>query len=350
MSMFARRLLSILVLGAVASAIPTAYAAKNPLRSRKKGSADRVKSVRPPKLEFDPAAINNPPTLDPVVPGFSGSAAVRAQILLDRAHFSPGEIDGHYGENSKIAIIGYQAARRLPATGVIDAATWQSLNADLNPVLVPYAITQEDATGPYEQIPSGMMEQSQLKSLGFQYAGEALGERFHIEPKLLETLNAGKSFTTVGEQILVPNVTRQLGLVQADRITVSKSAKTVTALAADGTVLAQYPSTTGSEHDPLPIGEWKVTIIQHNPIFHYNPDLFWDAKDGDEKAKIPPGPNNPVGVAWIGLSKEHYGIHGTPQPGTVGHSESHGCIRVTNWDAAELAQMVKPGTRITLAE
>jgi lipoprotein-anchoring transpeptidase ErfK/SrfK len=125
---------------------------------------------------------------------------------------------------------------------------------------------------------------------------------------------------------------------------------TVTALDANGKVLAQYPATIGSEHDPLPVGDWKVTSILHDPPFFYNPDLFWDADANHSKAKIAPGPNNPVGVVWIGLSKEHYGIHGAPIPSTIGHTQSHGCIRLTNWDATALAKMVAKGTPVHMKE
>jgi len=166
---------------------------------------------------------------------------------------------------------------------------------------------------------------------------------------LLAQLNPGKNFTQGGNAVLVPNVRREHA-VPADKVTVSKNSQTVSAFLDDGTLLAQYPATIGSEHDSLPIGDWKITEINHNPWFHYNPVLFWDAKPRDEKAKIAPGPNNPVGVVWIGLSKEHYGIHGSPEPGRIGHAESHGCIRLTNWDAEELSRIVKIGTPAILQE
>jgi lipoprotein-anchoring transpeptidase ErfK/SrfK len=133
-------------------------------------------------------------------------------------------------------------------------------------------------------------------------------------------------------------------------VTVSKSQSTLTVTDESGAVRLFAPVTTGSEQDPLPIGEWEVKGVQYNPTFHYNPDLFWDADPSHAKAKIPPGPNNPVGLVWIDLSKEHYGIHGTPEPSTVGRAQSHGCVRLTNWDALRLAGMVKPGTRVVFAE
>jgi lipoprotein-anchoring transpeptidase ErfK/SrfK len=299
-------------------------------------------------ITFDPSVVNDGQTHDEVRLGAAGSAVVRLQILLDRAHFSPGEIDGRFGDNLRIALQGYQAIHQLP-TGVVDADTWQSLNTDNAPALVPYTTTEADVAGPFQQIPEDMMQQAALKSLGYQSPEEELGERLHCNPKLLSALNPGKDLGTAGQEILVPNVQHgRMG--PAARVVVSKTNGTVTALAADGAVLAQYPATTGSEHDPLPIGEWKIESVIQNPVFYYNPNLFWNAKPDDAKAKIAPGPNNPVGVVWIGISKEHYGIHGTPEPSKIGHAESHGCIRLTNWDAEELSQMVKPAIPAILQE
>ena len=298
---------------------------------------------------YDTAAINDPQTHEDVKPESSGSSVVRIQILLDRAHFSPGEIDGKYGDNLRVALEGYQSSHKLPVSGFGDAETWQSLSADTAPALVPYTITAEDVSGPFEKIPTDMMEQAKLEHLGYQSPEDALGERFHISSALLTRLNPGKNLGNAGEQTLVPNVERN-NTVPADKVVVSKSRRTVTAFAADGTLLAQYPATMGSEHDPLPIGKWKIVGVQQNPVFYYNPNLFWDAKAEDSKARIAPGPRNPVGVVWISLSKEHYGIHGTPDPSKIGHTESHGCIRLTNWDAEELSKIVKPSVPAILEE
>ncbi|HEV2690375.1 MAG TPA: L,D-transpeptidase [Bryobacteraceae bacterium] len=301
------------------------------------------------KPSFDAAAVNDPQNRDPVLPDSAGAAVARLQILLDRAHFSPGEIDGHYGDNLRRALIGYQGVHSKEQTGIGDADTWQLLNADTAPMLVSYTITESDVAGPFEPIPSDIMKQAKLKALGYQSAQEELGERFHINPALLAALNPDKDLSKAGEQISVPNIQREY-TVPAALVVVSKSNRTVSAIAADNTILAQYPATIGSVHDPLPIGEWKITSVQHNPVFHYNPNLFWDAKPENAKATIPSGPNNPVGVVWMGLSKEHYGIHGSPEPSKIGHTESHGCIRLTNWDAIELAKMVKAGVRAILEE
>lgn len=306
-------------------------------------------AAHPRLLAFDTSVVNNPRTRPIIGPGARGSAVLRAQILLDRAHFSPGEIDGAFGNDLRVAVAGFRESLNLSGPPKVDKSVWEALNKNTEPAVIPYTITEEDTRGSFDPIPPDMAEQAKLKSLGYQSVQEELGERFHISPKLLVELNRGKDLTKTGEEIQVPNVHKE-AVGTAQRVVVSKAARTVTAFGPQDTILARYPATIGSEHDPLPIGDWKVTIVQHNPIFNYNPDLFWDAKPEDVKALIPPGPNNPVGSVWIGLSKEHYGIHGTPEPGMIGHSQSHGCIRLTNWDASELARMVRRGTPVLLQE
>jgi lipoprotein-anchoring transpeptidase ErfK/SrfK len=277
-------------------------------------------------------------------------AILRAQILLDRAHFSPGEIDGAAGSNLRMALMGYQRKQGIKTSGQLDADTWRALNADSAQVLSTYTVTAADVAGPFQAIPEDMADKAKLPALGYSNIAEALGEKFHASPKLLARLNPGKDMGKVGEELLVPNVLGTEPLPKAGKIVVDKLDRTLTLHDTDGKVIAQFPSSSGTENDPLPLGTWKVNGISKNPVFHYNPKLFWDAEPGEKKAKIPAGPNNPVGVAWIDLSKPHYGIHGSPVPHTIGKTQSHGCIRLTNWDVARVSESVAAGTQVVMQE
>lgn len=276
------------------------------------------------------------------------------QVGLDRAGFSPGEIDAAPGQNTDRAMAAFKAAYGNTELG----------EAYANPV-VSYAITPEDAAGPFvEQVPEDMMEKSKLPTLNYASVLELLAERFHASPKLLQRLNPNATFAA-GESIVVPNVepfhvpqakngaiekVAQKGAAvdKSLTVTITDRTKTLEVRNGAGEVVFHAPVTTGSENDPLPVGEWKVNGVSRNPVFNYNPELFWDADPAHAKAKVPAGPNNPVGVVWIDLSKDHYGIHGTPEPSRVGYTESHGCIRLTNWDAMRLAALVGPGTKVIL--
>jgi len=324
-----------------------ASAALAPAAARTVTVKSAVKSAAP-AAALTPESVNGAAKDGVTVTG--PAAFLRAQVLLDRAHFGPGEIDGANGSNLRRALAGYQRKLGIKDSGTLDAATWKALNADPAEALVAYTIVDADVAGPFAPIPEDMAAKAKLPALGYASAVEALGERFHSSPALLQRLNPGKDFARAGEQIVVPNVEGTEPLPKAGKIVVDRSERTLTLLDTDGKAIAQYPSSSGTDKDPLPIGSWKVNGVSKSPVFHYNPKLFWDAKAGDEKATIPAGPNNPVGVAWIDLSKPHYGIHGTPVPGAIGKTQSHGCIRLTNWDVMAVSESVGPGTAVLMQE
>jgi lipoprotein-anchoring transpeptidase ErfK/SrfK len=284
------------------------------------------------------------------------------QVALDTAGVSPGLVDGLPGRNTTIALTTYQRAKGLRANGELDDATVQALGLDSADATVMYTITEADAAGPFAaSIPPDLSEQGALPSLAYVSVGELLAERFHTTTATLARLNPDARFAA-GDSLRVPAVgpmtvpehgRRKAPGPEAERVlsvTVSKAPSQLVVLDADGRLLFSAPVTSGSEHDPLPIGQWTVRDVYLLPVFHYNPDLFWDADPSHARTTIKPGPNNPVGAIWIDLDREHYGLHGTPEPQTVGRSASHGCVRLTNWDALRLAQYVKAGTRVVFDE
>ncbi len=299
---------------------------------------------------------------------------LHVQVILDHLGFSPGVIDGRPGQTLALALRGFQTARGLPATGRIDKPTLAALHRyrAIRPVQA-LRITDEDAAGPFTgPLPAEMADQAKLPGLGYADLAEKLAEKFHTTPATLAALNGAGAVARAGAILRLPNVLpasrayperlsptwRQtlsdlnVGAAQpqAARLVVDKSEAAVRAYDAGGKLIAQFPATMGSEHDPLPIGRWTIKGASYNPTFHYNPALFWDADSKDQKAVLKAGPNGPVGVVWLDISKPHYGIHGTPGPEKIGRSESHGCVRLTNWDAARLSLMVKPGTPAVFQE
>jgi lipoprotein-anchoring transpeptidase ErfK/SrfK len=287
-------------------------------------------------------------------PSIDTQQILAVQVALDRAGFSPGEIDGRGGPKTRLALSTFQTSANLQPTGVVNEETLGALRVPAEPLL-NYTITAQDVAGPFiDAMPEDMMERAKLPALSYTSALEALAEKFHASPALMRTLNPGATWAA-GETIKVPDVEPfelptkgAKPAAGAIEVAISGATKSLVVRDAGGKIVMHAPVTSGSSKDPLPVGEWKVTGVSWNPTFNYNPDLFWDADPAHAKAKIPAGPNNPVGVVWVDINKEHFGLHGTPEPSTIGRTESHGCVRLTNWDATRLGRLVGVGTKVTI--
>lgn len=296
-------------------------------------------------LETDPAPQVATPT------GKNAKAEIAAlQVLLDRAGMSPGVIDGRMGSNVNKAVAAYEEkfGRSLP-TGDAKALA-EELDATGGPAIVTYEITAEDVAGPYvASIPSDYGEKALLPAMSYERVSEKLAEKFHMDEAYLIEINPGADFDRQGTRLKVMSVGDNAS-GEVTRIVADKGREQVRAYAADGSLIAAYPSTIGSSSTPSPSGVVQVSRIAFDPNYTYNPKINFKQGENDKVLTIPPGPNGPVGTVWIALSKPTYGIHGTPEPSQIGKTNSHGCVRLTNWDAAELAKMVKPGVTVEFEE
>jgi lipoprotein-anchoring transpeptidase ErfK/SrfK len=332
------------------------------------------------------------------IPDPEGRPVMQAQVVLERLGFGPGVIDGKRGISLTNALNGFQESRDLPVTGKLDDATKQALGRwDNIPATRVVTIPQSWGDIAFATLPKRAPEQAKMTRLGYESMAEKLAERFHTTPEVLAQLNPGgvpfglragaslaptatpspagvstsggaKPVYAAGQKLRVPNIgadaivasqvdnkdwlatLQSLGVgteqPSVTRILVDESEGWLKAFDTEDKLVALFTVTTGSKNDPLPVGNWKVKGVARNPPFAFDPELFWDVPDSEESQKLPPGPNGPVGVVWIDLTKDHYGIHGTPAPETIGRAQSHGCVRLTNWDAARLAQMVSGRTKV----
>lgn len=292
---------------------------------------------------FERLLIANP-TLDETVPILPSPAVARLQILLDQHGISPGVIDGFDGQNVRKAIMAFEAMYGLAVDGNLDADVLRLLETGTQ-VIGTYQVTAEDNAALVPTIPSDYAEKALFEFLGYESVPEAIAERFHMDVDFLKALNPAAGFVTGETVFIVMTGTNQVGL--ASQIVADKALRQVRAYDAAGRLLAAYPATIGSEDNPSPTGVYTVEQVTAMPNYTYNPAVNFQQGDNTEVLTIAPGPNGPVGSMWIALSKPTYGIHGTPEPAMIDKTGSHGCIRLTNWDAEELATMVAPGVMVT---
>lgn len=296
-----------------------------------------------PLVQAIEAAAALPP--EPPGSGAPDPALVRMQILLDRTPFSPGEIDGLDGSNLRRAIDAYRQTHGLSASETADDALLQALiRDDDRPVTTTLRLTEADVGGPFSPPPGDDLQAQARKGVGYTSALERLAERVHASPALLQALNPGVAFDRAGQTVVVPLVDRP-PLAPVARVEIDGRANRLIAYGEDGVVLAVFPATVGSSDNPSPRGDLKVNGVARAPDYTYDPAKL-SYGPGGKKVVVPAGPNNPVGAVWIDLSRESYGIHGTPEPSRIGKTASHGCVRLTNWDAQQLAAAVKPGVEV----
>jgi lipoprotein-anchoring transpeptidase ErfK/SrfK len=273
---------------------------------------------------------------------------VKAQILLSRRSISPGVIDGVDGENFRKAVAQFRRLQNLAPGEEIDEPAWLALGGETTTdVIGEYRLSDKDVAYDFaDAIPRDYARQARMKRLSYTSAEEMLGERFHMSEALLRALNPGEGFGKAGGNLLVASVSRPSQKGAALRVDAVKSTGMVVVYGDGGSILASYPATIGSEDTPSPSGELTVARVARNPNYTYDPDKNFQQGRNTEKLTLPPGPNGPVGTVWIALSKPTFGIHGTPEPSRVSKTNSHGCVRLTNWDAEELADLVRPGVPV----
>jgi lipoprotein-anchoring transpeptidase ErfK/SrfK len=337
---------------------PAKTAAVSPAAAAGPQAPPPAPDVHPAPLVVPPIPASTSAAADPIQaalwqaeqasPESRRDALIRAEVLLARAHFSPGVIDGLDGDNLKRAIAAFEMAHSLPVDGTMSQPVWEALTGgDARPVLTDYVIAAEDVKGPFlKRLPTDFRALARLPAVGFTSPLEALAEKFHMDEGLLKRLNPGVDFGAAGTKIVVAALGPDRLAAPVARIEVDKAMRQVRAYAADETLLAVYPATVGSTERPAPDGTWAVKGVSREPTYTFDPSRLTFGKASYGKLTIKPGPNNPVGSTWIALTVPTYGIHGAPDPRLVGKVASHGCVRLTNWDARQLADAVKPGVPV----
>jgi lipoprotein-anchoring transpeptidase ErfK/SrfK len=300
--------------------------------------------------DISASSVNAGATTLPLHGDVAGPSVLTAQILLDRALFSPGIIDGKWGKNTEIALYWFQRREGMRATGRLDRETFDRLSTAAGTpreLVREHTLTADDVEGPFVEIPEDIYDKAELECLCYESIGEKLAERFHTSEDLLLKLNPGVELGSLaaGDRLMVPAV-RDPDAAPAGRvarIVVSSEGHYLHAMDEGGRVLYHFPTTLGSSYDPSPDGTHTVRSVTRDPWWHYQPAILEHVDSSEPDARIPPGPNSAVGLVWMALSKPHYGIHGTSAPETIGYATSAGCVRLTNWDALFLADRIESG-------
>ncbi|TCD15361.1 L,D-transpeptidase family protein [Oricola cellulosilytica] len=298
---------------------------------------------------IEPGQVNDATYDGGPLPDGQSPLTAKVQILLDRAAVSPGVIDGYGGESVEKAIRAFETINGLPVDGTMDEEVWSALQANTGDTIVSYTITEEDLTDIVEPLPEDYAELAELDWLGYTQVDEKLAERFHMDVEFLHALNPGADFASPGAQIWVADPGEDAE-VDVARIVADKSLSRLLVYDSADKLVLSYPVTIGSEQTPSPSGTHEVVAVAIEPTYSYNPDKNFQQGDNDEPLTLPPGPNGPVGLVWIDLSKPTYGLHGTPEPAEIGKTSSHGCVRMTNWDASELAHLVSSGIEVSFED
>ncbi|MBZ9978775.1 MULTISPECIES: L,D-transpeptidase family protein [Mesorhizobium] len=312
--------------------------------------ADPTDQAAPSDQAASPPKAGGKTSVDPSLSLGARQDVAALQVLLDRGGASPGVIDGRFGSNVDKALAAYNQINGSSLKSTDSVGIQAALSQSGGDAFANYTITAEDAAGPYvASIPEDYSQKAQLDRMGFTSVTEALAERFHMDENYLKALNPDANFNRPGTIIKVANFGKLVSAPVA-RIVADKGKKEVFAYDASGKLVAAYPATIGSSDTPSPTGIHAVSRVALDPNYTYNPNINFKQGENNKILTIPPGPNGPVGSVWIALDKPTYGIHGTPEPSKIGKTESHGCVRLTNWDARELAKLVSPGVPVEFVE
>ncbi|WP_228703841.1 L,D-transpeptidase family protein [Acinetobacter larvae] len=277
-------------------------------------------------------------------------AYARAQVMLNTQHASPGAIDAMSGKNFLKALSAYQQMNALNISGTLDRETWEHLVArQQQDAFQYYTIQAEDLKGPYvNSIPRDYALQAKMQGLHYTRVSEMLAEKFHMDENFLKQINPKANFSKVGERIVVSNVRNELP-TDITLIVAHKGARQLYMFNAQNQMVASFPASIGASNTPSPKGTHTITKVVKNPFYGYSPKNFVQGKN-NKPLTLPPGPNGPVGNIWIALSKPSFGIHGTANPSLISKTASHGCIRLTNWDANDLGRKVSAGTVVKFVD